>query len=226
MHLLVVEDDEKAARFLRQGLEEEGHAVDVAVDGEEGFRLASSVTYDVIILDIMLPGRDGFEVTAALRASGRATPILAVTARDTSADVVRGLDAGADDYITKPFDFDELVARVRALGRRTGPATAQSGLRVGDLELDRVRRIARRGERTIELAPREFRLLEHLALHAGQVQTRAGLLEMVWDITFDPGTNVVDAHVSNLRKKLEEGGAPRIVHTVRGSGYVLRVDDS
>jgi two-component system OmpR family response regulator len=226
MHLLVVEDDVKAARFLRQGLEEEGHAVDVADDGEEGLRLASSVTYDVIILDIMLPGRDGFEVTEVLRANGDVTPILALTARDTSADVVRGLDAGADDYITKPFDFDELVARVRALGRRTGPATAQSGLRVGDLELDRVRRIARRGERTIELAPREFRLLEHLALHAGQVQTRAGLLEMVWDITFDPGTNVVDAHVSNLRKKLEEGGAPRIVHTVRGSGYVLRVDDS
>jgi len=224
MRLLVVEDDEKASRFLRQGLEEEGHAVDTALDGSAALELAMSNPYDAIILDIMIPKVDGYEVAGSLRQAGRAVPILMLTGRDTTGDVVRGLDAGADDYLTKPFDFDELLARVRALGRRVPTVSGIEVLRLGDIEVDRVRRTVSRGDRRVELAPREFRLLEHLLLHQGQVQTRAALLEKVWDMSFDPGTNVVDAHVSNLRKKLEGSGDQRLIHTVRGIGYVIRLE--
>jgi DNA-binding response OmpR family regulator len=221
MRVLVAEDDAKAARFLVQGLEEEGHAVDVASDGETAARLGAIHPYDVIILDIMLPMRDGLTVARELRRNGNTTPILMLTARDSTPDVVRGLDAGADDYLTKPFAFDELLARVRALGRRAG-GEPHAILRIADLEVDRVRRTVRRGSRRIDLAPREFRLLEHMMLYPEHVMTRTNLLDKVWDMTFDPGTNVVDAHISNLRKKLEEGGASRLIHTVRGVGYVLR----
>lgn len=221
MRVLVAEDDAKAARFLVQGLEEEGHAVDVAADGETAARLGAIHPYDVIILDIMLPMRDGLTVARELRRNGTTTPILMLTARDSTPDVVRGLDAGADDYLTKPFAFDELLARVRALGRRAG-GEPHAILRIADLEVDRVRRTVRRGNRRIDLAPREFRLLEHMMLYPEHVMTRTNLLDKVWDMTFDPGTNVVDAHISNLRKKLEEGGASRLIHTVRGVGYVLR----
>lgn len=222
MRLLVIEDDTAAARFLRQGLEEEGHAVDMSDRGEEGLDLARRNPYDVIILDVMLPGRSGLEVARELRQAGRTTPILMLTARDSTADVVQGLDAGADDYLPKPFAFDELVARVRALGRRALGTPASPTLRTADLELDRVRRTVVRGHRRIDLAPREFRLLEHLLLHPDQVITRTQLLDKVWDMSFDPGTNVVDAHISNLRRKLEEEGRPRLIHTARGVGYVLR----
>ena len=225
MRVLVVEDDAKAARFLRQGLEEEGHAVDVAVDGVEGVQLGAVNPYDVIVLDIQLPRKNGLQVAAELRRDGTTTPILMLTGRDASADIIRGLDAGADDYLTKPFDFDELLARVRALGRRQATGGPHGILRLGDLELDRVRRTVRRGTRRIELAPREFRLLEYFMLHAEQVLTRTSLLEKVWDMMFDPGTNVVDAHISNVRKKLEEGGEPRLIHTVRGVGYLMRADE-
>jgi len=225
MRVLVVEDDAKAARFLRQGLEEEGHAVDVAVDGVEGVQLGAVNPYDVIVLDIQLPRKNGLQVAAELRRDGTTTPILMLTGRDASADIIRGLDAGADDYLTKPFDFDELLARVRALGRRQATGGPHGILRLGDLELDRVRRTVRRGTRRIELAPREFRLLEYFMLHAEQVLTRTSLLEKVWDMMFDPGTNVVDAHISNVRKKLEEGGEPRLIHTVRGVGYLMRAGE-
>jgi two-component system OmpR family response regulator len=225
MRVLVVEDDAKAARFLRQGLEEEGHAVDVAVDGEEGVQLGAVNPYDVIVLDIQLPRKNGLQVAAELRRDGTTTPILMLTGRDASTDIIRGLDAGADDYLTKPFDFDELLARVRALGRRQATGGPHGLLRLGDLELDRVRRTVRRGTRRIELAPREFRLLEYFMLYSEQVMTRTSLLEKVWDMMFDPGTNVVDAHISNLRKKLEESGEPRLIHTVRGVGYLMRVSE-
>jgi two-component system OmpR family response regulator len=224
MRILVVEDDRKAGRFLKQGLEEEGHAVDLAADGDEGASLGHLHPYDLIILDVMLPKRTGLELAAELRRDGVDAPILMLTARDTTEDVVRGLDAGADDYLTKPFAFDELVARVRALARRrTGGASGV--LRFADLEMDRLRRLARRGARTIDLSPREFRLLEYLMLHPEEVVSRTRLLEKVWDMSFDPETNVVDAHVSNLRRKLEAGGESRLVHTFRSAGYALRREE-
>lgn len=221
MRILVVEDDPKAARFLREGLEDEGHAVDLAGDGVEGTQLGHLNPYDLIVLDIQLPLKDGLEVSRELRREGVETPILMLTGRDTSTDIVRGLDAGADDYLTKPFDFDVLLARVRALTRRQAGSVG-GVLRFEDLELDRVRRVARRGARRIDLSPREFRLLEHFALHPEEVLTRTHLLEQVWDMSFDPETNVVEAHISNLRRKLEDKGEPRLIHTVRGSGYALR----
>ena len=221
MRILVVEDDPRASRFLRQGLEEEGHIIDVADDGEAGARYGHGTAYDVIVLDVQLPGMSGLELARDLRRAGVQTPILMLTARDATDDVVRGLDAGADDYLTKPFAFDELLARVRALTRRqlTGPSGA---LRYGDLEMDRLRRTVRRAGRPVDLSPREFRLLEYFLLHPEQTITRTRLLEQVWDMSFDPGTNVVEAHISNLRSKLEEGGAPRAIETVRGAGYMLR----
>ena len=221
MRILVVEDDPNTARFVKQGLAEEGHAVDVAADGEEGSYLAHVNPYDLIILDIQLPKKTGLELSSELRREGVQTPILILTARDATQDVVRGLDAGGDDYLTKPFAFDELLARVRALARRhAGGATGV--LRYEDLEMDRLGRTVRRGRCVLDLSPREFRLLEHFLLHPGEVISRTRLLEKVWDMTFDPETNVVDAHLSNLRRKLEEGGATRLIQTVRGAGYVLR----
>jgi two-component system OmpR family response regulator len=221
MRILLVEDDPKAARFVREGLEEEGHTVDLAADGVEGAQLGHLNPYDLIVLDIQLPRKDGLEVSRELRREGVDTPILMLTGRDTTTDIVRGFDAGADDYLTKPFDFDVLLARVRALTRRQVGAVG-GVLRFEDLELDRVRRTARRGARRIDLSPREFRLLEYFVLHPGQVLTRTNLLEQVWDMSFDPETNVVEAHMSNVRRKLEEGGEPRLIHTIRGSGYELR----
>ena len=223
MRILLVEDDRKGARFIQQGLEEEGHAVDVAGDGEEGGLLAHVNPYDVLVLDVQLPRKNGLQLAAELRREAVATPILMLTARDSTEDVVRGLDAGADDYLTKPFAFDELVARVRALGRRAGAPVTAGTLRFADVELDRARFHAARWGRDLGLTPREFRLLAFLLERPEQVVTRTELLEKVWDLSFDPGSNVVDVHISNLRRKLEAGGAPRLLHTVRGVGFVLRV---
>ncbi len=221
MRILIVEDDRKAARFLRQGLQEEGHAVDVAGDGEEAARMAAVTPYDLAILDVQLPGINGLQLAWQFRRDGLAFPILMLTARDATHDVVKGLDAGADDYLTKPFAFDELLARVRALTRRPGGSHTDL-LRVGDIELDRLRRTVRRGPRNIDLSPREFRLLEVFLLQPEEVITRARLLDKVWEMQFDPETNVIEAHMSNLRHKLEADGEPRVIHTIRGAGYVLR----
>jgi two-component system OmpR family response regulator len=224
MRVLVVEDESKVARFLKQALEEEGHAVDVADDGVEAGNLAHINPYDLILLDVQLPRRDGLQVAADLRRSGLQCPILMLTSRDSTQDVVRGLNAGADDYLTKPFALEELLARVNALTRRQlGPSTGI--LRYQDLEMDRLRRAVKRGGKPLDFSPREFRLLEFFLLNPERVVSRSTLLEKVWDMSFDPETNVVDAHMSNLRKKLEEGGRPRLIQTVRGAGYALRLEN-
>ena len=221
MRILVVEDDDKAAAFLKQGLEEEGYAVDVARDGEEGAHLGHVNPYDLIVLDIQLPRRSGLELSRELRREGVEAPILMLTGRDSTEDIVRGLDAGADDYLTKPFAFDELLARVRALVRRRSTGVA-GVLRYEDVELDRLRAVVTRAGRPVDLSPREFRLLEYFLLHPEEIVTRTVLLQKVWNMSFDPETNVVEAHLSNLRRKLEEGDRPRLIQTVRGAGYALR----
>lgn len=224
MRVLVVEDEAKVARFLRQALEEEGHAVDTAADGVEAGNLAHLNPYDLILLDVQLPRMDGLQVAAELRRGGMQCPILMLTSRDSTQDVVRGLNAGADDYLTKPFALEELLARVNAVTRRQlGPVTGI--LRYQDLEMDRLRRAVRRGHRVVDLSPREFRLVEFFLLNPERVIGRTTLLEKVWDMSFDPETNVVDAHISNVRRKLDEEGEPRLIHTIRGVGYVLRATD-
>ncbi len=221
MRILVVEDEERIAGFIRRGLEEEGYAVDVASDGEDGLERAQTAEYDLIVLDLMLPKLNGLEVLRRLRAAGSAAPVLVLTARDAVEDKIKGLDTGADDYLTKPFSFDEFLARIRALLRR-GTATHEAALRVGDLALDLVSRLATRKERSIELSAREFSLLEYFMRNPGAVISRTRIYHHVWDYSYDGLSNVVDVYVNYLRKKLEAGGEPRMIHTVRGHGYVLR----
>jgi two-component system copper resistance phosphate regulon response regulator CusR len=221
MKLLVVEDDRKVAGFIEQGLREEGYSVDVAKEGEEATMLAHVNSYDAILLDLMLPKKNGVQVASELRREGRTTPILMLTARDTTDDIVRGLDAGADDYMPKPFKFEELLARVRALVRRGGAARLER-LVLGTIEVDRLKHTAFANSRKLDLTPREFQLLEHFLLHPGQVVRRTELLEQVWDMQFDPESNVVDVHVGNLRRKLREAGCDTLVHTVRGVGFTLQ----
>lgn len=220
MRILVVEDNRKVASFIEKGLREEGYAVDVSHDGVDGSLKARVYDYDAILLDVMLPGRTGFELVRDLRDQGKAVPVLLLTALDATEDVVRGLDLGADDYLTKPFTFDELLARLRALLRRGG-AHRSDRLLYGDLELDRLRHVATRRGARLDLTPKEFRLLEYLVLHPEKVVRRTELLEKVWDLQFDPMSNVVDVHVANLRKKLQSGDQPPLLHTIRGVGYVL-----
>ena len=220
MKILVVEDDRKVAGFIEQGLREEGYAVDVAPDGEEGATLAHVYDYDVIILDVMMPKKSGLQVAAELRREGRGTPILMLTARDATEDVVRGLNAGADDYLGKPFKFEELLARVRALSRRGGASRTEL-LTYGPIELDRLKHKVRIKGAPLELSPKEFHLLEHFLLHTEEVVRRTELLEKVWDMHFDPESNVVDVHVGNLRRKLEQAAGEKLIQTVRGVGFKL-----
>lgn len=221
MKVLVVEDDRKVAGFIEQGLREEGFAVDVAGDGEEGTMLAHVNDYDVILLDLMMPKKNGLQLASELRREGRSIPILLLTARDSSDDIVRGLDAGADDYLTKPFRFDELLARLRALMRRGG-AKRTDLLRYGPIELDRLKHKVRVKGTKLDLTPKEFHLLEHFLLRPEEVVRRTELLEKVWDMHFDPESNVVDVHVGNLRRKLGRSHEDALLYTVRGVGYVLR----
>lgn len=223
MKILVVEDDRKVAGFIEMGLREEGYAVDVARDGEEATVLGHVNDYDAVLLDLMLPKKNGIQVAAELRREGRKTPILMLTARDATDDVVRGLDAGADDYLTKPFKFDELLARLRALLRRGG-STRLERLAYGPLILDRLKHEARIENTVLDLTPREFQLLEHFMLHPEEVIRRTELLEKVWDMHFDPESNVVDVHVGNLRRKLRETGQGDLINTVRGVGFCLKTE--
>jgi len=224
MKILVIEDDREAARYLEKALAESGHAVDVAGDGETGYTLAETGSYDVLVVDRMLPRRDGMAVIAALRARGIETPVLILSALGQVDDRVAGLRVGADDYLTKPYAFSELLARIEVLYRRKGVPQTAAVYRVGDLELDRMAHTAYRDGRDITLQPREFRLLEYLMQHAGQVVTRTMLLEHVWDYHFDPQTNIIDVHISRLRAKIEKDFATPLLHTVRGAGYMLKAD--
>ncbi len=221
MKVLVVEDDRKVAGFIEQGLREEGYVVDIAADGEEATMLAHVYAYDVILLDIVLPKKNGFQVATELRREGRNTPILMLTSRDAVEDIVRGLDAGADDYLSKPFRFDELLARIRALVRRGG-ADRMETLRYGPLAMDRLRHVATANDKPLDLTPKEFQLLEYFLMHPEEVVRRTTLLEKVWDMHFDPESNVVDVHVGNLRRKLKAACGDQLVDTVRGVGFALR----
>jgi two-component system OmpR family response regulator len=222
MKLLLVEDDREAARYLSRGLAESGHVVDVAHNGEDGLHMAREGSYDALIVDRMLPRRDGLSLIEQIRAEGRSTPVLILSALGQVDDRVKGLRAGGDDYLPKPYAFSELLARVEALGRRRNSRAEDSILRVGDLAMDRLARRVTRAGRDIDLQPREFRLLEYLMRHAGQVVTRTMLLENVWDYHFDPQTNVVDVHVSRLRGKIDKDFETSLIHTIRGAGYMIR----
>jgi heavy metal response regulator len=223
MRLLVVEDEKKVARFVKKGLEEEGYAIDVAPDGEEGLGMALDGVHDLIILDIHLPRMDGLGVLQELRKKKVTTPVLLLTVRAAIEDKVLGLDAGADDYLTKPFAFQELLARVRALLRRRAEAEAPV-LQVSDLTLDPARRLASRGGEKIDLTPKEFALLAYFMRNPGRVLTRTMISEHVWDYDFDTMTNVIDVYVNYLRKKIDAGREPKLIHTVRGAGYVLKAE--
>ena len=224
MRILVVEDDKKVASFLEKGLREEGYSVDVAHEGPGGLMKAHVYDYDLLILDVMLPGMSGLEITRDLRTKEKGVPVLLLTARDAQEDVVMGLDAGADDYLTKPFGFDELLARVRAVLRR-GWAARLDRLLYDDVELDRARHTASRSGRKLDLTPKEFQLLDFFLVNRERVVRRTELLEKVWDLHFDPMSNVVDVHVGHLRRKLRDAGGDPLLHTVRGVGYILKKGD-
>ena len=227
MRILLIEDDPETSRFIRKGLEEAGHVLDHAGDGKQGLLLALDAEHDVLVVDRMLPGLDGLSIVRSLRAAGRDTPVLVLSALGEVDDRVEGLRAGGDDYLVKPFALAELSARLEALVRRRSGGSDRGAapvtrLIVADLAMDLLARTVKRAGRAIELKPREFRLLEHLMRHAGQVVTRTMLLEAVWDYHFDPQTNIIDVHVSRLRRKIDRDRGPPLIHTVRGAGYVIR----
>ena len=221
MRILIVEDEVKIAQFIKRGLKEEGYAVDVANDGEEGHFLLSSNEYDAIILDLMLPKIDGLTLCHTLRKEGNQTPIIMLTAKDTVKDKVKGLDSGADDYLPKPFAFEELLARLRVVLRKKDNRV-QTQLKVDDLSLDLLTHKVTRGDREIDLTVKEYALLEYLMRNAGNIVTRTMISEHVWDINFDTFTNVIDVYINYLRNKVDSGFADKMIHTVRGKGYLLK----
>jgi two-component system OmpR family response regulator len=225
MRILLVEDDSEVARFVLKGLKEAGHSAEHATNGRDGLFLAASESFDVLVLDRMLPGGvDGVRLVETLRAQGNRTPVLFLSALSAVDERVRGLKAGGDDYLPKPFAFAELLARVEALARRPAVDAPATRLKVADLEMDLLARSVTRGGRRVDVQPREFRLLEQLMRHAGQVVTRTMLLEKVWDYHFDPQTNVIDVHVSRLRQKVDKGFEKPLIHTVRNAGYMIRAE--
>lgn len=222
MRILLIEDDPNMANFVAKGFRELGNQIDVASDGREGLFLATEAAFDLIIIDRMLPKLDGLSTLKAIRSSGVSVPVIMLTALGAVTDRVEGLEGGADDYLVKPFSFSELAARVSALARRPPLRGEQPILNVADLSVDRLRRVVRRGDAVIELQPREFQILELLMLNAGRVVTRTMLLEQVWEFHFDPGTNIVETHISRIRSKIDRGKEEPLIHTVRGAGYVIR----
>jgi len=221
MRILVVEDEKKVARFIQQGLEEEHYSVDIAHDGEKGLQMAQELDYDLLIIDLMLPKQNGLELTRAYREAKGATPILMLTAKTATEDKVAGLDSGADDYLTKPFAFAELLARVRSLLRR-GAKEKSTILSIGNLELDTVTHKAKRGARSIELTAKEYALLEYFLRNKERVLSRTIISEHIWDYNFDTGTNLIDVYVNHLRNKIDTGFEKKLLHTVRGVGYVMK----
>jgi two-component system OmpR family response regulator len=222
MRILLIEDDKEAAAYLVKALREAGHVADHAPDGDTGAAMAGEGGYDVLVVDRMLPKRDGLSIVEELRKKGDHTPVLILSALGQVDDRVTGLRAGGDDYLSKPYAFSELLARIEALARRRQPGEVETVYRTGDLELDRLRHSVTRAGKPVPLQPREFRLLEYLMKHAGQVVTRTMLLENVWDYHFDPQTNVIDVHISRLRSKIDKGFGEPLLHTVRGAGYMIR----
>ena len=222
MRILIIEDDRDAAQYLAKGLRESGHSAEVAENGRDGLLRAAVEPFDVLIVDRMLPNLDGLSLVQHLRKTGHATPVLFLSALGEVDDRVRGLRAGGDDYLAKPYAFSELLARIENLGRRRDQRAAATRLKVADLELDLLSRKASRAGQAIDLQPREFQLLETLMRHAGQVMTRTMLLEQVWNYHFDPQTNVIAVHISRLRQKIDRGFEPPLIHTVRGAGYCVR----
>jgi heavy metal response regulator len=222
MNILLVEDDAGASRFIRKGLQEEGYAVDVAFDGEEGLHLATAQHYDLIILDIMLPEMSGFEVLKGIRKKAVVTPVIFLTAKHEKEYVIRGLELGADDYLIKPFSFAELLARIKAILRRGQRDVELSKLTVGDLTLHRIARTAQRNKKDIELSGKEFSLLEYLMRNTGQILTRTMILEHVWGYDFDTSSNIIDVHINRLRMKIDRDYKHKLIHTIKGVGYVLK----
>ncbi|MDE1173887.1 MAG: response regulator transcription factor [Parvibaculaceae bacterium] len=225
MRILIIEDDLEAAAYAVKGLRESGHVVDHAADGDEGLTMALAGSYDVMIVDRMLPRRDGLALVEMVRTEGLTTPVLFLSALGEVDDRIKGLRAGGDDYLTKPYAFAELLARIDALVRRANPDQVRTRLQVADLEVDLLARKVTRAGEEIDLQPREFRLLEYMMKHAGQVVTRTMLLENVWEYHFDPQTNVIDVHISRLRSKIDKNYKQPLLHTVRGAGYSLRAAD-
>ena len=222
MRILLVEDDRGVSRFIKKGLKENGYVVDTAFDGEKGLHSALTQTYDLIILDILLPQMNGYEVLKSIRKKKVMTPVIFLTAKDEKEDIVQGLELGADDYLVKPFSFAELLARIRSVLRRDQKDAELSNLTIADLNLDLISRTARRNEKDIELSGKEFLLLEYLMRNSGQILTRTMILENVWGYNFDTSSNIIDVHINHLRLKLDKDFHPKLIHTIKGVGYVLK----